>query len=498
MKKLLALFFAFAALYLVAAPRTASSDVLTVSQSFSFIGAGVTPWLPLPGGQNGCTITYTSVGGGSVSSVQGASDTPSTGGYTPVTIPTFGTSGTITNPSITSTTNPGVSGSIAPYALTAIRLNVTSVSSGNLAGTLTCSGATIPTTTSSGGTVNANVSPLPLPIQGSAGSPVPVYGPGGSPVPTLDQHSPAPYVPNGVNPSGTPTPAAYDVNNNLQTILGPNFQTAPTVTGALNASTVAIPTNGMAAIRYSTLNSTLTGTPYTVQYQVSNDNVNWTTTNCLVLGSSSGSAYHTSQSGLEQGSCDVSRAAYWRATLSAFSGTAAGNLIVNYSFSASPTPCIAAANGVCIALLTAGDTITNTTAALPVIGLNAIYNGASYFTREYGCANTAQINNGTSNTIISAAGTYTIVAAAASQSVHVCAVHMQMTGTSLTVQWSNAATCGTGPTYFTTVETWGTGGTYQIVFGQNSGWLGGSGNALCLVIGGTPTSVAGTVQYAQF
>jgi hypothetical protein len=110
----------------------ARADVQNVALPFSVTSAVATPWLALSG-QSSCSVTYTSVGGGSTATVQGASD----GVPTPQTVTGIGTSGVITNPSL----NSSFGGPPSPQALTQIRLSFSAVTSGTIAGTLTCTGA---------------------------------------------------------------------------------------------------------------------------------------------------------------------------------------------------------------------------------------------------------------------------------------------------------------------------------------------------------------------
>ncbi len=115
-----------------------------ISQSFSVTSPGPTPWLYLFG-QESCSITFSSIGGGCTVVVQGSSDpTPTTA----TTITSVGSSGYLTNPA----SNTSYGGSIVPYALTGIRLYFTSITSGTVSGDLTCSTAIIPS--SSGNSTN--------------------------------------------------------------------------------------------------------------------------------------------------------------------------------------------------------------------------------------------------------------------------------------------------------------------------------------------------------
>jgi len=99
--------------------------------------AGTTAYMPIAG-YGTCSIAFgTSVGSGASITVQGASDSPNAGTYSPQTVTAIGTSGVITNPSI----GQAFGGAVTPQALTYIRLNVTALSSGTVAGSMTCSNA---------------------------------------------------------------------------------------------------------------------------------------------------------------------------------------------------------------------------------------------------------------------------------------------------------------------------------------------------------------------
>jgi hypothetical protein len=155
MKRLLALLLAF---FFALLPIGAHADIQTVSAAFSVTATGPTSPLALSG-QSVCTVTYTSIGGGSTATVQGAADLVPT--YATVT--TIGTSGVITNPTV----NTLFGGAITPQGLTQVRLNFTSVTSGTIAGTITCSpGAPSSLSTTPSGTQNAAIT-APLAASGA-------------------------------------------------------------------------------------------------------------------------------------------------------------------------------------------------------------------------------------------------------------------------------------------------------------------------------------------
>lgn len=114
-------------------PGIAKADPAVVTRTFSVTTATTTPYLALAN-QSVCAVTYTSVGGGSTATVQGASDQVPTW----QTVTGIGTSGVITNPSV----NTQFGGVVVPTALTYIRLSFSAVTSGTIAGTITCSGGT--------------------------------------------------------------------------------------------------------------------------------------------------------------------------------------------------------------------------------------------------------------------------------------------------------------------------------------------------------------------
>lgn len=126
----------------LSAPAQAQTPPVVSSLTFALSSITTTPWLSL-GGQNSCTVVFASnsTSSGASITVQGASDAPSAGTKTPVTVTTIGTSGVIT-PSA----NTAVGGAVVPLAQTFIRLNQTAISTGSTIGSLTCSTASVVST----------------------------------------------------------------------------------------------------------------------------------------------------------------------------------------------------------------------------------------------------------------------------------------------------------------------------------------------------------------
>lgn len=120
---------------------------------FQISNVGTSQVLPL-GGQSSCGIVFTSVGSGVTADIEGTID-----GNIWSTLTQFTGGGSFAPPSVNTQYNATVF-SAGASALTGIRLNVTGISTGPVAGTITCTNAQ----SGISGSVTAVVSPVPLPV----------------------------------------------------------------------------------------------------------------------------------------------------------------------------------------------------------------------------------------------------------------------------------------------------------------------------------------------